>query len=253
MSGGHAHALHFHGHSSIHRLPAAVKLVGLLSFVVAVVATPAQAVWAFSGYAVILMVLLVLSEVPARFFLTRLAIDLPFVAFALLLPFVGEGPRVDLGPFTVSAAGLLGAWNLIAKATLSAGASVLLAATTEIPDILAGLSRLRVPAVLVAIASFMIRYLEVVAGEFRRTRIAMAARGYQPRSALDWKPVAVSAGALFIRSFERGERVYQAMLARGYDGNWRTGAQGAIARSQWLAGLVPGMVAAAIMLASRLS
>lgn len=252
MSGGHAHALHFHGHSPLHRLPAAVKLVGLLAFVVAVVATPAREVWAFSGYALILMVLLVLSEVPARFFLSRLAIDLPFIAFALLLPFVGEGPRVDVGPLTISAAGLLGAWNLIAKATLSAGASVLLAATTEVPDILAGLSRLRVPPVLVAIASFMIRYLEVVAGEFRRSRIAMAARGHQSRSALDWKPIAVSAGALFIRSFERGERVYQAMLARGYDGKWRTEAHQAIPRSQWLAGLFPGIVAAAIMVASRL-
>jgi cobalt/nickel transport system permease protein len=217
-----------------------------------VVATPARAVWAFSAYALILMVLLVLSEVPARFFLTRLAIDLPFIAFALLLPFVGEGPRFDLGPLTVSAAGLLGAWNLIAKATLSAGASVLLAATTEVPDILAGLSRLRVPPVLVAIASFMIRYLEVVAGEFRRNRIAMAARGYQSRSALDWKPIAVSAGALFIRSFERGERVYQAMLARGYDGRWRMEGQQVIPRTQWLAGLFPGIVAAAIMVASRL-
>ncbi|MGH8959136.1 MAG: cobalt ECF transporter T component CbiQ [Acidimicrobiia bacterium] len=252
MSGGHAHALHFHGHSPVHRLPAAVKLIGLLAFVVAVVSTPPRAVWAFTGFTMILMTVLILSEVPVRFFLTRLAIDLPFVAFALLLPFVGEGPRVELGPLTVSAAGLLGAWNLIAKATLGAGASVLLAATTEVPDILAGLSRLRVPAVLVAIASFMIRYLEVVAGEFRRTRTAMAARGYEPRSAFDWKPVAVSAGALFIRAFERGERVHQAMLARGYDGDWRMGTHEAIPASLWLTGLVPGIVAAAIMVAARL-
>jgi cobalt/nickel transport system permease protein len=251
VSGGHAHALHFHGHSPVHRLPAAVKLVGLLVFVLAVVSTPPQAVWAFSGFMMILMVLLVVSEVPARFFLTRLAIDLPFIAFALLLPFVGEGPRVELGPLTVSAAGLLGAWNLIAKATLAAGASVLLAATTEIPDILAGLLRLRVPAVLVAIASFMIRYLEVVAGEFRRTRTSMAARGFEPRSVLDWKPVAVSAGALFIRSFERSERVHQAMLARGYDGSWHAAAQETIPASAWLAGLVPGIVAGAIMLVAR--
>ncbi|MGH9893346.1 MAG: cobalt ECF transporter T component CbiQ [bacterium] len=251
MSGGHAHALHFHGHSSIHRLPAAVKLVGLLAFVLAVVSTPPQAVWAFSAFTVILMAVLILSEVPARFFLTRLAIDLPFVAFALLLPFVGAGPRVELGPLTVSAAGLLGAWNLLAKATLGAGASVLLAATTEVSDILAGLSRLRVPAVLVAIASFMIRYLEVVAAEFRRTRTAMAARGYEPRSVFDWKPVAVSAGALFIRSYERGERVYQAMLARGYDGNWRRAARETIPVSRWLTGLVPGIVAGAIMLTAR--
>lgn len=251
MSGGHAHALHFHGHSPLHRLPAAVKLVGLLAFVLAVVSTPPQAVWAFSGFTLLLMTVLILSEVPVRFFLTRLAIDLPFVAFALLLPFVGEGPRIELGPFTVSAAGLLGAWNLLAKATLGAGASVLLAATTEVPDLLAGLTRLRVPPVLVAIASFMIRYLDVVAGEFRRTRIAMAARGYEPRWALDIKPLALSAGAIFIRSYERGERVYQAMLARGYDGSWRTAAQEPISGREWIAGLLPGAVALVIMVTAR--
>ncbi|HEX2421325.1 MAG TPA: cobalt ECF transporter T component CbiQ [Acidimicrobiia bacterium] len=251
MSGGHPHALHFHGHSPIHRLPGAAKLTGLLAFALAVVSTPPQAVWAFSGFTMILMALLILSEVPARFFLTRLAIDLPFIAFALLLPFVGEGPRVEVGPLTLSAAGLLGAWNLVAKATLAAGASVLLAATTEVPDILAGLSRLRVPAVLVAITSFMIRYLEVVASEFRRTRTAMSARGYEPRSVLDWRPVAVSAGALFIRSYERGERVHHAMLARGYDGNWHAAAREAIPFSVWVTGLIPGIVAAVIMIVAR--
>jgi cobalt/nickel transport system permease protein len=200
----------------------------------------------------ILMALLVISEVPVRFFLTRLVIDLPFIVFALFLPFVGEGSRVEVGPLTVSAAGLMGAWNLLAKATLGAGASVLLAATTEVPEILSGLARLRVPAVVVAIASFMIRYLEVVAGEFRRTRIAMAARGRELRSIVDWKPVAVSAGALFIRSYERGERVYQAMAARGYDGTWRADPGKSIAVRSWLLGLIPGVLAAVIMIISRL-
>jgi cobalt/nickel transport system permease protein len=106
----------------------------------------------------------------------------------------------------------------LAKATLGAGASVLLVATTETPTLLAGLARLRIPATITAIASFMIRYLEVIAGELRRNRIAMAARGYKSSWASQARPLAMAAGAIFIRAFERGERVHQAMLARGFRG-----------------------------------
>ena len=80
------------------------------------------------------------------------------------------------------------------------------------------MGRLRVPSVLTAIASFMIRYLEVVAAEMGRMRTAMTARGYDPRWLAQTRPIAASAGALFVRSYERGERVHSAMLARGFDG-----------------------------------
>jgi cobalt/nickel transport system permease protein len=218
LSGSHAHALHYHGHSLIHRLAPEVKLVALLGFVVAVVATPPEAIWAFWGQAVILLALLAVSGVPPRFFLARLSIDLPFVVFALLLPFLGAEPKVEWGPLHLSLPGLTGAWNIIAKATLGAGASVLLVATTEVADVIAGLNRLRVPRVITGIASFMVRYLEVVASEVRRTRIAMTARGYRPQWLAQTRPLATAAGTLFIRSYERGERVHQAMVARGFQG-----------------------------------
>ena len=141
MSGAHAHALHYHGHSPLHHAAPQVKLAGLFLFVLAVVTTPPVAVWAFSIYAAILVSLVGMASIPPRFFLTRLSIDLPFVLFAFLLPFVGEGPRVDLGFLSLSSAGLLGAWNILVKATLGAGASVLLAATTEVSDIITGSSQ----------------------------------------------------------------------------------------------------------------
>jgi cobalt/nickel transport system permease protein len=109
-------------------------------------------------------------------------------------------------------------WNILAKATLGATASILLAATTEVPDIVKGFGRLRVPSVITAIASFMIRYLEVISGELARMRTAMTARGYDPRWLSQARPIASSAGTLFVRSYERGERVYDAMLSRGYTG-----------------------------------
>lgn len=220
MSGAHAHALHYHGHSPLHHAASQVKLAGLFLFVLAVVTTPPVAVWAFSVYTAILVALVGIAAIPPRFFLTRMSIDLPFVLFAFLLPFVGEGPRVDLGFLSLSSAGLLGAWNILVKATLGAGASVLLAATTEVSEIISGLRKLKVPIVFTAIAAFMIRYLEVIAGEMRRTRIAMTARGYNPSWIAQIRPLATAAGALFIRSYERGERVHQAMLARGFTGDF---------------------------------
>jgi cobalt/nickel transport system permease protein len=223
LSGSHSHALHYHGHTAVHRAAPQVKLIALLVYVFAVVATPPEVVWAFSGHAVVLLVVVALSGVPVRFFLTRLAIDLPFLLFAFLLPFVGADPRVDIGPVSISEPGLLGSWNILAKATLGTGASVLLIATTEVAAVLAGMRRLRVPVAITAIAAFMIRYLEVIAGELHRLRVAMTARGSSPSWFGQARPLAVAAGALFIRSYERGERVHQAMLARGFTGDMPAG------------------------------
>jgi cobalt/nickel transport system permease protein len=241
VSGAHAHALHYHGHSLVHRAAPEVKLAGLFLYVLAVVATPPEAVWAFSIHAAILVSLVGVSAIPPRFFLTRLSIDLPFVLFAFLLPFVAEGPRIKFGFLSLAVDGLLGAWNILVKATLGAGASVLLAATTEVNQIIIGLQKLKVPPVLTSIASFMIRYLEVVAGEMRRTRIAMTARGYDPSWIAQIRPMASAAGALFIRSYERGERVHQAMMARGFDGTFPV-----VERSEpprWWPGLFPVVAA----------
>lgn len=218
MGAGHAHPLYVHGHSHVHRLAPEVKVAAAVAFVFAVAVTPAHAVWAFGVHAAVLATVVAVSGIGPRFVVTRLVLVLPFITFAFFIPFIGSGERVDVWGVAVSRDGLWGAWNVIAKATLGATVSILLAATTEIPRMLTGLGRLRVPATLTAIASFMVRYLELLAGEVRRMRIAMTSRGYDPRWLWQARPMATSAGALFIRSYERGERVHAAMLARGYTG-----------------------------------
>ena len=97
-------------------------------------------------------------------------------------------------------------------------ATSVLAATTTVPELLRGLERLRVPKPIVAITGFMVRYGDVITDDMRRMKIARQSRGYDPRWLWQAEAVATSAGALFIRSYERGERVYLAMLSRGYDG-----------------------------------
>ena len=218
MGAGHSHPLYVHAHSATHRLPPEVKVAATVAFVCAVAVTPREARWAFAVHAACVAAAAAVSHVPPRFVLRRLLVVVPFIAFAVLIPFVGSGERVEVLGVAVSREGLWAAWNVVAKATLGATTSILLAATTEVPRMLTGMSRLRVPAVLTAIASFMVRYLEVIAGELGRMRTAMAARGYAPRWLWQARPVATSAGALFIRSYERGERVHAAMLARGYSG-----------------------------------
>jgi cobalt/nickel transport system permease protein len=109
-------------------------------------------------------------------------------------------------------------WNILAKAVLGACVSIVLTATTEIPEIIRGMGILRVPALFTSIAMFMVRYLELIAAELKRTRLAMTSRGYDPRWLTQAAPIASAAGALFVRSYERGERVHAAMLSRGFTG-----------------------------------
>lgn len=218
MGAGHAHALYVHEHSAVHRMAPEAKLVATVSFVAIVALTPRTAVWAFAAFALLLGVVAVASRVPFRFIAVRLVAVLPFILFAFLIPFVASGDRIDVLGVSVSEPGLWGAFNIIAKATIGATAAILLAATTDVPDLLRGMSALHVPRVLVSIAGFMIRYLELIAAEVGRVGVAMRARGYHPRWLWQARPVGAAAGALFVRSYERGERIYAAMLARGYDG-----------------------------------
>ncbi|MFP5252903.1 MAG: cobalt ECF transporter T component CbiQ [Actinomycetes bacterium] len=216
MGAGHGHKLHYHGHSVVHRMPAHHKILALLGFVLVVVATPRD--W-FAAYAVYLLVLLgviALSGVPAAYLLKRMVVEVPFLVFAALMPFLSTGPRTEILGVSVSEPGLLAAWALVAKGTLGVLASLTLAATTEAHHLLAGLTRLRLPEQLVAIMGFMVRYLDVVADEVRRMRIGLASRGFTARDPRHWPVVARSAGALFIRSYERGERVHLAMVSRGH-------------------------------------
>ena len=218
MGAGHAHALYVHEHTIVHRLPAEVKLAAVFVFVVAVAITPREAIWAFAVYGAILLVALKTASLHLGFVAARLIAILPFVAFALLIPFIASGETTDLLGIRVSVDGLWASWNILAKATLGASASILLTATTEVPDILEGMAALRVPMVLTAIAGFMIRYLEIIVDELGRMRMAMTARGYRPRWLWQLRPIATAAGAAFVRSYERGERTHGAMLARGYTG-----------------------------------
>ncbi|MEU2478185.1 MULTISPECIES: cobalt ECF transporter T component CbiQ [Streptomyces] len=233
MGAGHAHRLYRHGTTPVHALPPHCKLAAVLCFVVAVVSTPREAVWAFALYAALLAGVAAVARISPGFLLKRLFIEVPFVAFALLMPFVVPGEQTELLGVSVSVPGLWGAWNVLAKGTLGVAASVLLASTTELRSLLLGLQRLRLPPLLVQIASFMIRYSDVIGDELRRMSIARRSRGFEARGVRHWGVLAKTAGALFIRSYERGERVHLAMVSRGYTGTMPVIDEVTATRTQW--------------------
>lgn len=197
MGAPHGHRLHFHGHSPLHRTPAHLKVAGLVGFMLLVVATPLAWAPAFVAYAVVLAALVAVSGVPVGYLARRMVVETPVLVFAAVLPFVAAGPQVAALGLSVSEPGLVAAAGLVTKATLG------------------------VPAQLVQIMGFMVRYLDVVTDELGRMRTARESRGFTALNPRHWPVLGRSVGALFIRSFERGERVHLAMIARGYDGSAR--------------------------------
>ncbi len=180
MGAGHGHRMHYHGHSVVHRAPAHLKLLSLVGFMLVVVATPREWYPVFGGYLLVLLVVVALSGVPAGYLAKRMLIETPFVLFAIAVPFIAEGPRVDVAGLSLSEPGLWAAWGLLAKGTIGVLASLTLAATTEPQDILVGLRRLRLPDMIVQIMGFMLRYLDVVTAELGRMTTADAVAWVRP-------------------------------------------------------------------------
>jgi cobalt/nickel transport system permease protein len=225
MSGLCNHALHGTGlagntASPVHRLDPRAKVVGLLGLTVVAVTTPLHAWPVYAACAAILAVVAAVAGVGPRTLWHRIRFLIPLVLFvAVFLPFVRGGSQVELGPLSVSQAGLAAFAAVSIKAVLGTLSAVLLGATTTFPSTLRALELLRVPRLFVLIAGFVYRYLFVVVDEVQRMRAALAARGYHPRSALQAAAIGRVATALFLRAHARGERVYLAMLSRGYAGS----------------------------------
>ncbi|GAA2898746.1 cobalt ECF transporter T component CbiQ [Actinoplanes cyaneus] len=250
MGAGHAHPLYLDRAGRVHRLAAEVKIVAVLLFTIVVVLTPPTSFWAFLGYFVLLAAVSVAAAIPPLWLLKRATIELPFVLLAVALPFLGHGERVDWLGMSLSIEGLHGAWNIFAKGTLGVLASLMLAATTTMRDLILGLDRLRVPSVFTQIATFMLRYIDVLADDARRMRIARLSRGYDPRFLWQVKAFAVGVGSLFLRSYERGERVYLAMVSRGYTGRLPHVARDRAPAGQWAVSAALPIVSAGIAIAA---
>jgi len=219
------------GSSLIHNMDARLKLLLTLAYVFAATLTPVGHWLAFGLLAAPLAVAVAASRLPVLLILRRSALALPFIVVAVPLLFTKDGDTLfTLQPFgwTASEQGLTAVLTILTKSWLSVVAAIILTATTPALELLRAMRALAVPRILVATVSFMYRYLFVIAEEAQRllrARDSRSARleGRTCGGSVWWRAGVLGhmVGSLFLRSYERSERVYAAMQARGYDGELR--------------------------------
>lgn len=213
--------------SFIHRLDPRTKFITTLVFIVAVALTLPNRWQAFALYFFLIAALLFLSKLPIFYVFQRSLVIMPFVLMiAIFIPFFKEGEVVSsyniwLWQVSVTYNGLQVLVNIVIKAWLSILSLILLTSTTKLTNLLKGLEQLGMPRVMVMILSFMYRYIFVLVDEVMRMKQARDSRNFGGRRLWQLRTIGNMVGTLFIRSYERGERIYAAMMARGFDGQTR--------------------------------
>ena len=154
--------LYIHRHTFIHELAPETKILSVFLFILVVVATPIQNFLAYCFYALLVLSLSRLAQIPFRTLYFRSLIEIPFVFFALLMPFFGSGERIEWFGLQLYREGIWAGAAIVAKGTIGVMMGILLSTTTTAREILEGLERLRIPSPILGIASFMIRYVNVV-------------------------------------------------------------------------------------------
>jgi cobalt/nickel transport system permease protein len=203
------------GDGPLHRLDARWKLVVTLGFVILVVATPVGRWQPLAAEGLVLAFVIGLSGVPPRVLLARWLGFFVLVGFLGLMIAPAHPKRAELGVGVV----LL---SFLARNSLAFLATLVLVHVTPFRSLLVAMRRLGVPSVLVSTLQFMYRYLHVLADELDRMSKARQSRTFRHSGRLDWGLLTNLIGVLFVRAFERGERVHAAMLARGWDGTIRS-------------------------------
>lgn len=243
--------LYLHRHSVVHQIPPHIKILAGLLFIVVAVSTDITNWPAFVAYFAIIITITQIAKLPIITVFKRSLIEVPFVLFALLMPFFGTGEVVEVGSLNLYVDGLLAGASIVVKGTLGILVAINLSATTTAREILNGLEILKMPTPMVQIASFMLRYVNVVNDEMLRMAVARASRGFEATGVRQWPVLATAAGALFIRSYERGERVHLAMIARGYQGDLPKTEKINNSAKYWAIGLAVPFIALIISLLSR--
>ncbi|MDI6808573.1 MAG: cobalt ECF transporter T component CbiQ [Candidatus Eisenbacteria bacterium] len=194
-----------HGQSPIHRLPATLKLIVSIIFVLGIVLLPRGAWLAYAIPGLALLLIAALCRVRPRHLATRLLWLEPFAVGAALLSLLQPN-------------GTLVFLTMLSKSTLCLFCMVLLSSTTRFSEILSVLWRFRVPALFVTTLALTYRYLFLLVDEMQLMLRARRSRSFSRGRLQMWRAMATTIAQLFVRTSEHAERIYAAMCARG----WRT-------------------------------
>ena len=232
--------------SRLHRLDPRVKVVVTVLFILSNALLPDGAWTAFGLAWIFLLWANHLSSLGVDFSFRRSFLALPFALAAISAIFSPIGnPLAEwhLGPLVLIPTdfGLIKFFSILVRSWLSVQAAILLVATTRFPDMIHAFEHLHVPKILTTIVAFLYRYLFVLTDEVMRllrardARSAASPASRSGRSVLWRAKVAGNmAGQLFLRSYERSDRIYNAMLARGYTGQLRTLNPHVMKSSDWV-------------------
>ncbi len=245
--------------SVIHALDPRVKFVFTLAFILTMALLP---IGAWPIYVLMLTLsfsIAVLSELGLKYVLKRSLLAIPFVLAAVPLLFTVKGPTlltVSIGSLslTITATGLERLLSVMFKSWVSVQVAIVFAAATSFPDMLLAMRAVKIPRLIVSLFGLMWRYMFVMVDEVIRLIRARASRsgvieGRKSGGSIVWRAKVTGgmAGNLFIRSLDRGDRIYAAMAARGYDGEIRSFPLPPITSASWLV-LLGGLVLLAALL-----
>ncbi|MEB3309241.1 MAG: cobalt ECF transporter T component CbiQ [Snowella sp.] len=220
-----------------HRLAPQIRLLCALLFVFFTSFTPNGhwETWKIYGLGLILLILA--SKVSLSVLLQRVAIESAFIGVVLLGTLFRDGGEIlwQWGWFRITTEGVTVLGSVSFKAILCLLMLNLLVLTTPITQLLSALTILKTPPLLVAILSSMYRYLGLLIEEAETMRRAALSRNLMNNAQWQRLIIGNTIGLLFIRTYQRGERVYQAMLARGYQGVPMITQSPTLAPRDWLA------------------
>ncbi len=210
--------------SSIHHLDARAKIIVLFSFILIGVSIPPCHFTVFAILALGLISLTLAARLPLLHLLRKLLVVLPFLlVITASIPFmkkegVGAAYNFRWHGVSLSGGGVSIFWNVMIKSCLGVFSIILLYSTTTFPQLIKGLEGLGTPRVITILLSFMYRYSFILVDEMHRMKRARDSRDFGGRWFWQVKTIGHMTGTLFLRSFQRAERIYLAMLSRGYQG-----------------------------------
>lgn len=207
------------GSSFLHRADPRVKIVVFALF--SVLCAVSSGIKTPLFYLFYSLSLLFIARVRMKSLISRLFMANFFIAFIwIFIPVSYPGnPYIPVGPLKISYEGINYALSITIKCNAIIIATIALLSTSSVFSLAHAMLHLKMPKKLVTVFFLFYRYITVIHDEYLKIKRAASLRGFVPKTNLHtYKTYAYMVGGMLIKSFERAEEIYRAMLCRGFKG-----------------------------------